>query len=395
MHPFSESMASGVRTLELAKSLNKLDLETIVFSPYEETHTTKEGVRVVKVPTIFSALHIESSIYNTSRRFYYSHTLQRLVIKSSERLLGGQLHLSNGLVSFFKKFDLDIIQAEQDNAALTLIPIRSKLGIPLVLDLHGIWPEELLAANAIKVGGSDWIDLQNLMQKIFSNVDLTVCLSKTMNDYVALNYGVDDRRTVVVPPGGRILQGEYIERFSPPKIVYAGMVSYRKHVDLFIKSMGLIKSARPDAQFYITQKGDLLKKMQDLASKLSLDPDFFWFKDSESTLKFLLSCHIGVHPSTNDISSRLSMPSKLFDYFSVGLPVVANDVGGWTDIVKENRVGRITSDDPKEFGQAIIDLLDSPQEIAECGRRAMSLIRNKYNWDASANIIKDEYKRLI
>ena len=129
-----------------------------------------------------------------SRRFYYSHALQRLVIKSSKRLLGGQFQLSNGLVNFFKKFDLDIIQAEQDNAALTLLPIRSKLGIPLVLDLHGIWPEELLAANAIKVGGSDWLDLQDLMRRILNNVDLTVCLSEAMKDYVSLNYGVDDRR---------------------------------------------------------------------------------------------------------------------------------------------------------------------------------------------------------
>ena len=65
MHPFSESMASGVRTLELAKSLNKLEVETIVFSPYEETHTTKDGVRVVKVPTVFSALHVENQFYNS------------------------------------------------------------------------------------------------------------------------------------------------------------------------------------------------------------------------------------------------------------------------------------------------------------------------------------------
>ena len=86
-----------------------------------------------------------------------------------------------------------------------------------------------------------------------------------MKDYVALNYGVDNRRNVVVPPGGRILHNKYIERPGPPKIVYAGMVSYRKHVDLFVKSIGLVKSARPDAQFYITKKGDLLKRIQDLA----------------------------------------------------------------------------------------------------------------------------------
>jgi glycosyltransferase involved in cell wall biosynthesis len=393
LHPFTDSMASGVRTLELAKSLNKINVETIVFSPYVETHITKDGVKVVKVPSIFSSLHIENSIYNISRRFYYSRALQRLVIKSSNHLLGRGSQLTNGLPEFFKKFNLDIIQAEQDNAALTLLPIRSKLDVPLVLDLHGIWPEELLAAKAIEFNSSDWQDLQRLMQTILGDVDLTICLSELMNEYINSNYSV--RKTAVVPPGGRILHEDYCERVGSPKIVYAGIVSYRKHVDLFVNSMNLIKISRPDVKFFITKKGDLLKKVQDLTMKLGVDPNFFWYPDYGDTLNFLLSCHIGVHPSTDDISAKISMPSKLFDYFSAGLPVVANDVGGWTDIVKENRVGRITSDDSKEFAQATIDLLEDPNEIIACGRRAMSLIANKYNWENSAKILKSHYERLL
>jgi glycosyltransferase involved in cell wall biosynthesis len=387
-------MASGVRTLELAKSLNKLGVETIVFSPYEESRTTKDGIRVVKVPTFFSTLHIDSLIYSASRRFYYSHALQRLVIKSSKCLLGGQFQLSSGLADFFKKFNLDIIQAEQDNAALTLLPIRSKLGIPLVLDLHGIWPEELLSAAAISEDSKDWNELQATMNHIVENVDLTVCLSDAMKEYVLSHYNNNSRKVAVVPPGGRVFCKERSERPLPWKITYAGIVSYRKHVDLFVRSMPHVKKEIQNVEFGITKKGDLLKQIQSMANSLGVQPNYFWYSNLEKTLEYLSSCHIGVLPTTNDESSRISMPSKLFDYMSVGLPIIANDVGGWTDIIKKNNLGRISKDDPVDFANCMLDLLYSPEELVKCGSNGIDMIKNTYNWSKSAETLMGYYKAL-
>jgi len=233
------------------------------------------------------------------------------------------------------------------------------------------------------------------MSQIVSSVDLTVSLSDAMREYVLSTYDAEPSRTVVVPPGGRVLLDEYVERPEPWKVVYAGIVSYRKHVDLFVRSIRYVKDMRSDVEFYITRKGDLLASIQDLAQNLKVNPNYFWFTNFEETLRFLASCHIGVHPSTNDTSARLSMPSKFFDYLSVGLPVVANDVGGWTDIVKSNNLGRITSDDPKDFAGCITELLEDPEEIAKCGRRGIEIVKNKYNWDISAAILVENYRNLI
>ena len=179
------------------------------------------------------------------------------------------------------------------------------------------------------------------------------------------------------------------------KVVYAGIVSYRKHVDLFVKSIPYVKGMKSDVAFYITKKGDLLKPIQILAKSLHSDPTYFWFSDFEETLHFLTSCHLGVLPSTTDTSARISMPSKFFDYLSVGLPVVANDVGGWTDIIKDNNLGKVTSDSPKAFASGIPELLNDPDERADCARRGMELIKNKYNWDTSASLLLQQYKKLI
>lgn len=380
--------------MELAKSLQKIGVEAIVFSPYEKTRISKDGVKIVNVPTLFSALKVENTLYHISRRVYYNRALQKLVIKMSMKLAAGKLRASPKLQELFKEFDLDIVQAEQDNAALLLLSIGPKLDVPIVLDLHGIWPEELLVAEAIRVNSKEWKDLQNLMKHIVNKVDLTVALSDAMREYVLSHYDVDSRKVVVVPPGGRVFLDEYTKRPLPPKVVYAGIVSYRKHVDLFVRSMPHVKNKISDVEFYITKKGDLLVHIQKLARHLKMHPTYFWFKDFEKALKFLSSCHIGVLPSTNDVSARISMPSKLFDYLSVGLPVVANDVGGWTSIIKDNNCGKVTLDNSQDFAEGISEMLDAPEEIDKCGRRGIELIRNRYNWDVSATSLVKSYEKI-
>ena len=393
LHPFSESMASGVRTIELAKALSEMGVESKIFTPYEKTHF-KDGVEIINVPTLFSTFGVEGHFYKASRRIYYSRALQKLVIKMSKKLMTGSISASSKLQSILEKSDLDILQAEQDNAALMLLSTRLDLNIPLVLDLHGIWPEELLAADAIREDSKDWNALQATINHIIENVDFTVCLSDAMKEYVLSHYNADSAKVGVVPPGGRIFCNEYAERALPWKAVYAGIVSYRKHVDLFVRSMPYIKERLSNVEFWITQRGDLLKQVQGLAKALGVEPTYFWFQDLKKTLEFLSSCHIGVLSSTKDTSARISMPSKLFDYLSVGLPIVANDVGGWTDIVKRNNLGRVSRDDPVDFANCVLELLSDPEELIECGRNGIQVIQNIYNWHRSAKSLKKCYEAL-
>lgn len=383
-------MASGVRTIELAKALSKLGVETVIFTPYEKNHLL-EGIQIINMPTIFSSIGLEKGFYDLTRQIYYSRELQRFVIKISQNLLKIPLKFRKIL----KESKLDILQAEQDNAALMMLSGNFDLDIPLVLDLHGIWPEELLAANTVKKGSKVWVGLQGALNHILENVDLTICLSDAMKDYVLSNYTVDARDVAVVQPGGRVFCNDYKERSLPWKVVYAGIVSYRKHVDLFIKSMPHIKNRITEIEFNITKRGDLLAPIQKIAKSLGVNPNYFWYKDLKNTLNFLSSCHIGVLPSTKDTSARISMPSKLFDYMSVGLPIVANDVGGWTDIVKKNNLGRISKDSPVSFAHSIVELLSDPEELIRCGRNGIQAIKETYNWDKSAESLLNCYKQLL
>lgn len=112
--------------------------------------------------------------------------------------------------------------------------------------------------------------------------------------------------------------------------------------------------------------------------------------------KHLSRADIGLilfHPLPNHIEA---MPNKLFEYMSVGLPIIASNFPLWKEIVEGNECG-LTVDplNPKEIAQAIEYLLDHPelrQKMGENGRRA---VLEKYNWENEAKKLLALYQQLL
>jgi hypothetical protein len=40
-----------------------------------------------------------------------------------------------------------------------------------------------------------------------------------------------------------------------------------------------------------------------------------------------------------------------------------------------------------------LELLDAPEEIVKSGRREIELIKKVYNWDVSAKLLAEKYKK--
>lgn len=116
----------------------------------------------------------------------------------------------------------------------------------------------------------------------------------------------------------------------------------------------------------------------------------------ENVFEVLARSHIGVaalHPDPNYIGS---LPTKLFEYMSAGLPVIASNFPLWKEIVEGNRCG-LTVDplNSEEIAQAIEYLLDHPelrQKMGENGRRA---VQEKYNWEREAAKLLSLYEELL
>jgi glycosyltransferase involved in cell wall biosynthesis len=392
-HPHNESMGSLVRVRELSNSLMKLGHEVCLFTPFGERMEWDPRIKIYPISTLNSSFN--RSTYRYLRRILRSPILAKGFLARPEFLERIAAHLSAGILRVLKdnSLDLDVIQGEQEIAALGLLQIRDKISIPISVDLHNIWAEELAIQNNLRRDKSTFINLQKLENRIIKNSDMCIVISDAMKDYIETTYG-DGCRIEIVPPGSRVRTDEVPGKSGPPRVAFAGLLTHREHVDLFVESMPHIKKTCPDTQFFITGRGEEFYKIRKLCTQIKVDPHFFWFEHSSNFYNFLQKCHLGALPSSNDISRRIGTPVKLFDYLSVGMPVVANDIGSWSEIISRFKVGILTNEDPSSFSSGILEFLQRGDYIEECGKRGIDLIRTKYNWDNSARLLIEAHKRI-
>jgi len=396
-HPPHESMGSIVRVKEFSRHLSKFGHQVHILSPFKFKQNWGKNVFFHKIKTIPRGSISTEKMYSFLRKILNVPLFARNIILR-ERILNRIINsLSKAILEFLNNshLELDLIQGEQEIAAAALINLESILSCPVIVDLHNIWPEELIVAGIIGRESKQYKILVDIERRIIESAGAIVCVSSYMRDYIAERYGADKNKTFIVEPGGTSRRVKPANRKKPPKAIYAGLVARREHVDLFIESIPYVLAKIRDAEFYITNKGEYLRKIKILARKLNTNPKFFWIPEEEKFFEFLSNFFVGVLPSTNDIPRKMGTPVKLFDYLSVGVPVVANDIGTWTEIIRKERVGILTNDDPKEFADAITFFLHNPEESFKTGEQGINLIKTKYNWEFSTKKLISFYKKYL
>lgn len=395
LHPFSESPGSSIRVDKLARSLGSLGVDCTIFTPYENYQEISNNVRINPISALASHGHISSSAYKLSKRIYYSKLLKwnlSMYIKANQ-IMAKRLAFS--IHQKLVKGHMDLLQVEQDITIAAGLELKKLTGIPVVADIHNLAPLELASAGLIETGGESFQLLSKWIRLLLSQVDLIVAVSEEMKAYIVSEYNLPKSKIIVVPPGGTIRPLSSRKNKLPIKVAYAGLVAYREHIDLYIRSIPYAKARMPDVQFYISKKGDDFKKLMMLSTRLGVDISPFWYENINDFHSFLDSCSVAILPSKSDDARKIGTPLKLFEYISFGLPVVANDIGAWSDIIKKEKLGIVTEDDPAEFGEGIIELLRNPEYAKECGQRGVELVKQRYNWNNSSKILLDGYNIVL
>jgi glycosyltransferase involved in cell wall biosynthesis len=118
--------------------------------------------------------------------------------------------------------------------------------------------------------------------------------------------------------------------------------------------------------------------------------------DRPEVARLLGSARAGIvvfHPIGNYINAR---PHKLFEYMSVGLPVIASDFPLWREFVGDNRAGLLVDPhNPDMIAQAMRWILDNPTEAEAMGQRGQHAVATKFNWHKEAEKLIALYASLV
>jgi glycosyltransferase involved in cell wall biosynthesis len=290
--------------------------------------------------------------------------------------------------------DLDMIQAEQQVASIAGITLGRELGIPVIADFHGVWSEELVALGSVKRDGIAFRNIRTLEETILREADQVTVVSEEMREFLLLEFGADPSRTSVVPNIMCACRAAVSTRTHARRVIFAGMLSPLQNMNLLVKSLALVAAAEPNVEFFLTDRGELSRQVKKTCKRKGLPTTFFWHESPSDFLGFLASCDIGLLPAMPDLDRRVGYPSKLLNYMSVGLPVVANRSGPLTDVIQKEGFGVVTDDSAEDFARGIVALLRDPKRGRECGDRGLELFKARYDSAQAVQRLSEVCERL-
>ncbi|MDR7468305.1 MAG: glycosyltransferase family 4 protein [Armatimonadota bacterium] len=93
---------------------------------------------------------------------------------------------------------------------------------------------------------------------------------------------------------------------------------------------------------------------------------------------------------------RISQSGVIQLAYAYSRPLVVTDVGGISEVVREDGTGIVTaSEEPEAIAAAVEELLADPERAAQMGRRGRQLAETKYAWAGIARQVAGCYEALV
>ncbi|HQN20068.1 MAG TPA: glycosyltransferase, partial [Syntrophobacteraceae bacterium] len=164
-----------------------------------------------------------------------------------------------------------------------------------------------------------------------------------------------------------------------------------KRADLFIKTAAEVLKQHDDVKFLLIGGGELEHQLKNQISCLGLQGKVLLGGKKEPSAPYIKSFDIGVLTSDSEGFSNV-----LLEYMAAGIPVVATDVGGNTEIIRNQGLGQLVpKGDWADLAQSICMLLDDNAHCRELGENARGNVVEHYSWDKRIRDVESYYEELL
>ena len=208
-------------------------------------------------------------------------------------------------------------------------------------------------------------------------------------------YGFDSDRVIVVG------NGVDEKLFSPRRnrkpveeyVLYTGVLRARKGLFDLIECAKHVCETHPQTRFLICGRGSFFPRLQQRVLKMGLKKHvlFLGHVSRERLVQLYQNATIHVVPSHYE-----GLPTVLLEAMSCGIPVVATNVGGNSEVISSGVNGiLIPPKSPENMAKAVSRLLDDQALRERMGGAARRTIEEHYTWDKIAENVTECYERML
>ncbi|MBM9616718.1 glycosyltransferase [Desulfobulbus rhabdoformis] len=179
---------------------------------------------------------------------------------------------------------------------------------------------------------------------------------------------------------------------TPPIVgIVANLNRPVKRVQDFIEIAARIHRNRPETRFYVIGGGHLQADLERQAADLGLTAATTFTGMVENPLDFIIRFSVGVITSETE-----GFCNALIEYMACGLPVVATQVGGTPELVRNGENGFLYETGNIDQAVAFIQqLLDDTKLYGQISDKNRNAIQQRFSMKSSVNLTSTYYEHLI
>jgi glycosyltransferase involved in cell wall biosynthesis len=187
-------------------------------------------------------------------------------------------------------------------------------------------------------------------------------------------------------PGPSAVDGELPSR---PRAVFTGRLHPQKNLDLLLDIWPEV-SARTGASLMLVGDGPERERLAGKAVELRVADRVHFTGPVPSPAEHLRAADVFVLPSVAE-----GMSNSLLEAMATGLPCLASEIGGNTDLLGPHQAGLLLADDRSAWTEALIQVLSDRDLAARLGTAARRRIDEEFALPRVVDRYIELYRRLL
>jgi colanic acid biosynthesis glycosyl transferase WcaI len=267
-------------------------------------------------------------------------------------------------------------------------------GAPFVFEVRDLWPESIIAVDAMKEGAMIR-GLKKLAKYLYFHSDRVVTVGQGYKRCIHDLYGLPLDRMDVVP------NGVDVSHFAPSPRSNEIRSTYGwgdKFVVMYIGTHGMAHglsttldaakklASNPNIHFVFVGEGAEKENLKAKSAQMGLQNVQFIDQQPKSKVPlFYAACDIGLVSLRNTPLFQEVLPSKIFEYLGMERPMVISVDGDARRLVEEAGAGLfVPPENADALADAVVKLSQSPENLTKMGQSGRRYVMENYDRNALA-----------
>jgi len=180
---------------------------------------------------------------------------------------------------------------------------------------------------------------------------------------------------------------------NAPVVITVTRLTRQKGIPTLLKAAQQVHEVRPDIRFVLVGPRESEGRLAVTTRELERHASYVIATGPRNDVPALLRmANIFAFPT----EYREGVPRALMEAALAGLPIVATDMPGCDDVVRDGWTGRLVPPGvPKKLAEGILDLLADPVKASDMGRLASLHVRQNFSLPLAAARYRDIYRDVL